>query len=89
MDFKEETAFSGLPDGGDALEAYKKVGQSSGAAPQNKVIAGFSLEALLDLFRAINPDNPIQVLTDAILAELRAWPSCGCNNLRTPRTGTI
>ncbi|NLM93959.1 MAG: anaerobic carbon-monoxide dehydrogenase catalytic subunit [Firmicutes bacterium] len=90
VDFKEETAFEQACQMVEmALEAYKERDRSKVAVPphKNKVIAGFSLEALLDLFRAINPDNPIQVLTDAILAgELRGVALfCGCNNLRTPQ----
>lgn len=51
---------------------------------KHKVVAGFSVEAMLDLFAAINPERPISVLTDAILAgELRGvCLLCGCNNLK-------
>jgi carbon-monoxide dehydrogenase catalytic subunit len=51
---------------------------------KNKVVAGFSLEALLDIFKPLNPDNPIKVLTDAIDAgELRGVVLlAGCNNLK-------
>lgn len=50
---------------------------------KNKLMAGFSLEALMDLFAAINPDNPISVLTDAILKGEIAGVCllAGCNNL--------
>ncbi|MEG3068184.1 MAG: hypothetical protein RQM95_08200 [Syntrophaceticus schinkii] len=46
-------------------------------------MAGFSFEALLDLFAAINPDNPIKVLTDAIIdGEITGVCAlAGCNNL--------
>jgi carbon-monoxide dehydrogenase catalytic subunit len=51
---------------------------------KHKVVAGFSVEAMLDLFAAINPERPISVLTDAITAgELRGvCLLCGCNNLK-------
>jgi carbon-monoxide dehydrogenase catalytic subunit len=51
---------------------------------KHKVVAGFSVEAMLDLFAAINPEKPISVLTDAIIAgELRGvCLLCGCNNLK-------
>lgn len=52
---------------------------------KNKVVAGFSLESLMDLFAAVDPANPIRVLTDAILSGELAGVvlMCGCNNLRT------
>ena len=51
---------------------------------KNKVVAGFSLEAILDLFATVNPDNPISVLTDAIKAgEIKGVALfAGCNNLK-------
>ena len=51
---------------------------------KHKVVAGFSVEAMLDLFAAVNPEKPISVLTDAIIAgELRGvCLLCGCNNLK-------
>lgn len=70
-----------------AIETFK-VRKESGRPVQvpkfkNKLMAGFSLEALMDLFAAINPDNPIKVLTDAIdngeIAGVCAL--AGCNNL--------
>lgn len=68
-----------------AIEAYKERNKEV-AIPQikHKVVAGFSVEALLDIFAAVNPDNPISVLTDAILSgELRGvCLLCGCNNLK-------
>ena len=62
VDFKEETAFEQACQMVEmALEAYKERDRSKVAVPshKNKVIAGFSLEALL-IFRAINPDNPFR-----------------------------
>lgn len=70
-----------------AIDTYK-VRKESGRPVQvpqfkNKLMAGFSLEALLDLFAAINPDNPIKVLTDAIVdGEINGVCAlAGCNNL--------
>lgn len=69
-----------------AIQTFKdrdpaKVVQST---KKNKVVAGFSLEALLEVFGAINPDNPISVLTDAIKAgEIKGVAVLvGCNNLK-------
>ncbi len=69
-----------------AIEAFKERIPGRIDIPQvkNKVTAGFSLEALLDIFAAVNPDNPIKVLTDAIdSGQLRGVVLlAGCNNLR-------
>ncbi len=69
-----------------ALGAYQERNNDRINIPQikSKVVAGFSVEALLDLFGTINPDNPIKVLTDAIDAgELRGVVLlAGCNNLK-------
>lgn len=70
-----------------AIETYK-VRKASGKpvrVPQfkNKLMAGFSFEALMDIFAAINPDSPIKVLTDAIESGELAGVCllAGCNNL--------
>lgn len=69
-----------------AINAFKERDPSRVHIPQvkNKVVAGFSLEALLDVFAAVNPENPIKVLTDAIdsgeLAGVCLF--AGCNNLK-------
>lgn len=49
-----------------------------------KVAAGFSLEALYDIFATVNPDSPVKVLTDAIEnGQLRGVAlMAGCNNLK-------
>ncbi|MGI6658534.1 MAG: anaerobic carbon-monoxide dehydrogenase catalytic subunit [Dethiobacteraceae bacterium] len=87
IDFKEEKA---LEDAKTviriAIDSYKeRIGQEC-IIPEikNKVVAGFSMEALYDLFSAINPDAPIKVLTDALKSgELRGVVLlCGCNNLK-------
>jgi anaerobic carbon-monoxide dehydrogenase catalytic subunit len=51
---------------------------------KNKVVAGFSLESILEIFGNINPDNPVRVLTDAIKAgEIKGVALfAGCNNLK-------
>jgi anaerobic carbon-monoxide dehydrogenase catalytic subunit len=48
------------------------------------VVAGFSLEALYDIFGKLNPEKPVKVLTDAIEAgELKGvCLFAGCNNLK-------
>ncbi|MCL6610718.1 MAG: anaerobic carbon-monoxide dehydrogenase catalytic subunit [Peptococcaceae bacterium] len=53
----------------------------------NKVVAGWSLEALYDLFGAVSPDKPVKALTDAILAgEIKGVAMlAGCNNLKRPQ----
>lgn len=70
-----------------AIEAYKERIPERVEIPEikNKVVAGFSLESLMDLFASVNPDNPVGVLTGAILdGELKGVVlMCGCNNLRT------
>lgn len=51
---------------------------------KNTVIAGFSLEALLDIFASVNKENPIRVLNDAIMeGQLKGVALlAGCNNLK-------
>jgi len=53
-----------------AIEAYKKRDPKKINIPseKHKLVAGFSLEALTEVFSKINPDRPISVLTDAILS---------------------
>ena len=69
-----------------AIEAFKLRDKSKYHIPQerHKVIAGWSLEALYELFGSVNPDNPVSVLTDAILAgEIKGVAMlAGCNNLK-------
>jgi carbon-monoxide dehydrogenase catalytic subunit len=50
----------------------------------SKVVAGFSLESILEIFASVNPDNPVSVLTDAIKAgEIKGvCLFAGCNNLK-------
>jgi carbon-monoxide dehydrogenase catalytic subunit len=52
---------------------------------KKQVVAGFSLEALLDLFAKQNPEFPIRVLTDALrTGEIKGVCAfAGCNNQKT------
>ncbi|HZK25163.1 MAG TPA: anaerobic carbon-monoxide dehydrogenase catalytic subunit [Oscillospiraceae bacterium] len=87
VDFSEENALeqakSVIRIG---IEGYKDRLGNECTIPQikNKVVAGFSVEALYDLFGAINAEAPIKVLTDALKSgELRGVALlCGCNNLK-------
>ncbi|WP_366921922.1 anaerobic carbon-monoxide dehydrogenase catalytic subunit [Metallumcola ferriviriculae] len=69
-----------------AIESYKNRDEKQVNIPQvkNRVVAGWSLEALYDMFSTVNPDNPVKVLTDAIDAgELKGVVLfAGCNNLK-------
>ncbi|WP_371368469.1 Carbon monoxide dehydrogenase/acetyl-CoA synthase subunit beta [Sporomusa rhizae] len=69
-----------------AIEAYKNRDASKVSIPEikNTVVAGFSLESILNIFGKINPENPIRVLVDAIEAgEIKGIASLiGCNNLK-------
>ncbi len=70
-----------------AIEAYQERGTRPVYIPdvKNKAVAGWSNEALFDLFKTVNPDNPVRVLNDAILCgELKGIIlMAGCNNLKT------
>lgn len=88
IDFREDKALEQAKDViRIAIEAYKERGDTECNIPtqKSKVVAGFSLEALYDLFSAINADAPIKVLTDALKSgELRGVALfAGCNNLKT------
>jgi len=69
-----------------AIEAYKNRDTSKISIPdiKNKVIAGFTLEALLNIFSKVNPEKPVRVLIDAIEAgEIKGVALfAGCNNLK-------
>lgn len=70
-----------------AIEQYKKRKPELIRIPKFKkqVIGGFSLESMLDLFGKINPESPISVLNEAILAgEIKGVCAfAGCNNQKT------
>ncbi|MCL6451468.1 MAG: anaerobic carbon-monoxide dehydrogenase catalytic subunit, partial [Acetobacteraceae bacterium] len=72
-----------------AIEAYRRRDGNRVFIPQHKsrVVAGFSLEALLKIFAAVSPERPVRALTGAI-TEGRLKGVClfaGCNNLRVPQ----
>lgn len=52
---------------------------------KKQVVGGFSFEAMMELFAKINPESPISVLTEAILAgEIKGVCAfAGCNNQKT------
>lgn len=70
-----------------AIEAYQERGTRPVHIPniKNKAVAGWSLEAIYELFKTVNPDNPVRVLNDAILSgELKGVAAMvGCCNLKT------
>ncbi len=67
-----------------AIECYKNRKPELVHIPNFKkqVVGGFSFEAMMKLFANINPDSPISVLNDAILAgEIKGVCAfAGCNN---------
>ncbi|HOB86075.1 MAG TPA: anaerobic carbon-monoxide dehydrogenase catalytic subunit [Bacillota bacterium] len=69
-----------------AIGAFKERQGKAVDIPQvkHKVTAGFSVEALEEILKAVNPEEPYKVITDAIEAgQLRGVVLlCGCNNLR-------
>jgi len=69
-----------------AINAYKERDPSRIDVPAHKadVVAGFSLEALFNIFGKLNPDNPVRVLNEAIESgELRGvCLFAGCNNTK-------
>lgn len=88
VDYQEATAMENARDViRQAIEAYKERGTRPVHIPnvKNKVVAGWSLEAIFELFKTVNPDNPVRVLNDAILSgELKGVILlAGCNNLKT------
>jgi carbon-monoxide dehydrogenase catalytic subunit len=88
LDYREENAMETAKDViRQAIEAYRERGARPVHIPavKNKVVAGWSLEAIFDLFKTVNPDNPVRVLNDAILSgELKGVVlMAGCNNLKT------
>ncbi len=69
-----------------AIASYKDRDASRVYVPQvkNKVVAGFSLEAIYDIFATVNAEKPVKVLTDAIASgQLKGVALfAGCNNLK-------
>ncbi|MHB8156179.1 MAG: anaerobic carbon-monoxide dehydrogenase catalytic subunit, partial [Desulfocucumaceae bacterium] len=72
-----------------AIDAFKLRDPQKIHVPKivNKVVAGWSLEALYDLFSSVSPEKPVKALTDAILAgEIKGVALlAGCNNLKRPQ----
>lgn len=70
-----------------AIDSFKQRKNTACYIPQvkNKVVAGFSLEAMLELFSALNADAPMQALLDEIEAgRLKGVAMfAGCNNLES------
>jgi len=70
------------------IEAFKERKESGREvyipSVKNTVVAGWSLEALFKLFGAVNPENPVRVLNEAILSGELAGVClmAGCNNLK-------
>ena len=75
-----------------AIEAFKERKGKEVDIPdvKHKVTAGFSMEAMEDILAAVNPDEPIKVVTDAVdSGQLRGVVLlAGCNNLRVTHDGS-
>ena len=75
-----------------AIEAFKERQGKEVDIPdvKHKVTAGFSMEAMEEMLAAVNPDEPIKVVTDAIdSGQLRGVVLlAGCNNLRVTHDGS-
>lgn len=58
---------------------------------KKQVVGGFSFEAMMKLFGKINPESPVSVLTEAILAgEIKGVCAfAGCNNQKTIHDNSI
>jgi len=71
-----------------AIEAYKERDPDRVHIPSHRVatMAGFSLEALLELFGNVDRERPVRVLTDAIREGQLAGVClfAGCTNQRVP-----
>lgn len=69
-----------------AIEAYQERDAAKVHIPQvkNEVIAGFSLEAMLDIFASLNKKKPVRALVDAIEdGEIRGIALfAGCTNTK-------
>lgn len=88
IDYQEATAMENAKEViRYGIEAFKERGNRPVHIPNvtNKLVAGWSLEAIFELFKTVNPDNPVRVLNDAVLSgELKGVIlMAGCNNLKT------
>jgi len=72
-----------------AIDSYKNRDPQKISIPdeRHKLVAGFSIEALNEIFAKINPEKPISVLTNAILSgQIKGVAQmAGCNNLKRPQ----
>ncbi|MEA4900500.1 anaerobic carbon-monoxide dehydrogenase catalytic subunit [Desulfitobacterium sp.] len=72
-----------------AIDAFKNRDPKKISIPNERhnVVAGFSIEAMIDIFSKVNPERPMSVLTDAILnGQLKGVVQmAGCNNLKRPQ----
>lgn len=72
-----------------AIQAFKARKESNQPVRipnyKTKIVSGFSLEALFDLFGSVNPENPVKYLTNAIIAgQLKGVIiMAGCNNTKS------
>jgi len=87
VEFREKKALEAAEDlVRIAIKSYGERNPAQVAIPdiKNKVVAGFSLESLLEIFGSINSDDPISAVTDAIMSgELNGVALfAGCNNLK-------
>jgi anaerobic carbon-monoxide dehydrogenase catalytic subunit len=75
-----------------AIEAFKERKDKEVDIPdvKHKVTAGFSMEAMEAVLAAVNPEEPIKVVTDAVdSGQLRGVVLlAGCNNLRVMHDGS-
>ena len=90
IDFQTEKALANAKQAIQiAIDAFKDRDNTKVHIPTltNKVVAGWSKEALYEVFKSVNPDNPVKVLTDAIQSgELKGVTVfAGCNNLKRPQ----
>lgn len=69
-----------------AIASYKERDNSQVYIPnvKYKAAAGFSQEAIYELFATVNPDNPVKTLTDAIISgQIKGVAFLiGCSNLK-------
>jgi carbon-monoxide dehydrogenase catalytic subunit len=72
-----------------AIDNYKLRDPQKISIPdvRHKLVAGFSIEALKDIFAHVNPERPFSVLTEAILSgQIKGVAQmAGCNNLKRPQ----
>ena len=72
-----------------AIKAFRNRSKDAIVLPKEKadVIAGFSTEQILDILRAVNKENPIRVINDALRSgELKGVVLlAGCNNQKHPQ----